>query len=190
LALDAMPLDVSGSAILSGLNLDSLGSDADMELVSDAGRPGERAGKGGKAAKLQADDEFNLTPIAEGGLDDQDSSSQVIALDGDEPAGPGGGGNGLLDDFEGGVGDVEWNPDGEGVAAEGLDVSPYGGAIAVRSESEYSLMNLLGLGSAAMLLALGSMLLIDIVRNIWSWNQPFALNSPLLDGLCGLFGLK
>ena len=32
--------------------------------------------------------------------------------------------------------------------------------------------------------------MMDMVRNIWSWDENLALNDSLLDSLLGLFGLK
>jgi hypothetical protein len=187
-ALDDMPLDIGGSAILSSLSLDQMGSDAELSLVSDA----DKAGGDDSLADLQTEEDFRLTPLADGGLDDQDSSSQVIALDA-EGVDLGAADGGILGDDAFGEGTAEDNiafDEGyAGDAVSGLEASPYG-AVSARAESEYTLMNLLGLGSASLLLLLSTLLLLDIVRNIWSWNEPYALTSPLLESLCGLFGLK
>jgi hypothetical protein len=51
-------------------------------------------------------------------------------------------------------------------------------------------MNLVGLGSCMALLAFGAVVMLDMVRNIWSWDENLALNDSLLDSLLGLFGLK
>jgi hypothetical protein len=51
-------------------------------------------------------------------------------------------------------------------------------------------MNILGLGSCMLLLLLGVIVMMDMVRNIWSWDQNLALNDSLLDSLLGLFGLS
>ena len=32
-------------------------------------------------------------------------------------------------------------------------------------------------------------MMVDMVRNIWSWDQAYALNSSLIETLLGLFGL-
>ena len=71
----------------------------------------------------------------------------------------------------------------------GAEFGAYAGA-APRVESDYSLMNILGLGSCMVLLLLGSIVMMDMVRNIWSWDQNLALNDSLLDSLLGLFGLS
>ena len=77
LALDDIPLDIGGSAILSSLSL-SGDSDPEISLVADSQVGGE------EPASLQTDDDFQLTPHSEaGGEAEGDSSSQVIALDAD-----------------------------------------------------------------------------------------------------------
>jgi hypothetical protein len=39
-------------------------------------------------------------------------------------------------------------------------------------------------------LILGGTMMLDMIRSIWSWDQPYALNSTMLDGLMGIFGLN
>jgi len=46
------------------------------------------------------------------------------------------------------------------------------------------------MGSCALLLMIGSSMMIDMVRSIWSWEQPYALNSTILEGLMGIFKLN
>ena len=47
-----------------------------------------------------------------------------------------------------------------------------------------------GPGGGTDVLARAMVLMMDMVRNIWSWDQNLALNDSLLDALLGLFGLK
>ena len=51
-------------------------------------------------------------------------------------------------------------------------------------------MNIIGLGSCLMLLTFGGVLMLDMVRNIWSWEDNLALNDSMLDSLLGLIGLQ
>ena len=46
------------------------------------------------------------------------------------------------------------------------------------------------LGSCFLLLLFGVVVMLDMVRNIWSWDANLALNDSLLDSLLGLFGLS
>jgi hypothetical protein len=184
LALDDIPLEMGGSAILESLSLGGKGG-TDLSLVgSDIGMGDETL------AKLQTDDDFRLTPLGDKD-EDGDSSSQVIALDAgmdDLGAGDAGilGDDAFTEADEGVVLTDEYAESPEGEFGAGT----YGGAVAVRTEGEYSVMNLVGLGSCFLLLMFGVVVMLDMVRNIWSWDANIALNDSLLDSLLGLFGLK
>lgn len=187
LALDDIPLEIGGSAILDSLS-SGKGKSAEM---SDLSLVGSDVQLGGEAAPpLQTDDSFNLTPLGER-EDDGDSSSQVIALDAgldDLSAEDGGilGADVFAEDTEGVVLTEEYaeSPGGDfGVAA-------YSGGTAVRTESEYSIMNIIALGCCFLLLLFIMVLMLDMVRNIWSWDANLSLNDSLLDAILGLFGLQ
>jgi hypothetical protein len=127
------------------------------------------------------------------GEDDGDSSSQVIALDADM-AELGGGDAGILsaDAFSDDVGmgdDVGLTEEYAGDDA-GMDVSPYAGVVAPRADTDYSVMNIVGLACCVVLLLLCVTVSLDVMRNIWSWDSNLALNDSLLESLLGLLGLK
>ncbi|MDZ4659880.1 MAG: helix-turn-helix domain-containing protein [Bythopirellula sp.] len=185
LALDDIPLDVGGSAILSSLSLE--GSDPEISLLGSGA--GLAAGSG---AALQTDDDFQLTPLSEGGLDDGDSSSQVIALDAD--LGGFDGGAGLLEDgfpAEADEGVVLSEDFGEAPAGD-LGMGAYAGtmAVPVGAEAQYGLGSVLLLSACVMLLGFCGLMMLDMVRNVWSWNENYTINSSLLDALLGMFGLR
>jgi len=182
LALDDIPLDAGGSAILSSLSLE--GSDPEISLLG-----GDSKSLQGSGEDLQTDDDFQLTPHTEGDSEDGDSSSQVLALDAE------------IDDLGGGLDDVDFSeePD-EGVVlgggefseepAEGIGAATYApSAAAVAGEPPYTVGNLIGLGACLLLLALGSIMMLDMIRNIWSWEEPYTISSALIDSLLSLFGL-
>jgi hypothetical protein len=199
LALDDIPLEMGGSAILESLNLDK-GRESDISLIgsdiqSAAAPPPPAKGKakGGKqaqqAAALQTDDDFRLTPLGDAD-DDADSSSQVIALDADL---------GDMDAPAAGIlGDDAFAevPEGDAALEEDYPTGDEGGfetagyAAAAARDSEYSVMNIVGLGSCAVLLFFGGVVMLDMVRNVWSWDQNFALNDSLLESILGMFGLS
>ncbi|MCA9235045.1 MAG: helix-turn-helix domain-containing protein [Planctomycetales bacterium] len=185
LALDDIPLDVGGSAILSSLSLDG-DDDVDISLM------GSEIGAGDSAeplAELEPEDDFNLTPMGNLGLEDEgDSSSQVIALDADMEG---------LDAEEEVLGadafaevDADAEMGGDYGEEAGIAVGSYGGAAAVKRDSDYNVWSILALGSGAMLLAITAIMLTDMIRNIWGWQQGLTLNSWILDGLLGMFGLN
>ena len=186
LALDDIPLDIGGSAILSSL---SLGGDSDPEisLVSDS-----EAGK--ESASLQTDDDFQLTPLSEAAQEaDGDSSSQVIALDADVEE-LGGSAVAQFDEV-----DLTGEADDAVVLAEDFSAAPAGdlgvgyapsatGAAAM--EFPYSVPNVLALFFVAVLLFFAGVMMLDIVWSIWSWQEPYSLSSSLLDALLGIFGMN
>ena len=188
LALDDITLDAGSSAILSSLSLSGEGegeSDLELSLLgSDAGE--DEAG----GSQLQEDDDFRLTPM--GDAEEDESSSQVIALDADleeivEEDVADLGDDAFLESESEGVALVE---DYTGEEADSLGGPSYGGSAApAAAETPYSLANNLGLGAVAILLGLSGLMMVDMVRNIWSWDQAYALNSSLIETLLGLFGL-
>jgi hypothetical protein len=186
LALDDIPLEMGGSAILDSLSLGGK-SDADFSLIaSDVDLTSQQQ------AKLQTDDDFQLTPLGDGD-DGGDSSSQVIALEeGIEELAAGDAGI-MGDDMfaEADVGEGMLSEDFGGEGQDDFGVSPVPvGATAARTEGDYSVMNILGLGSCLALLTFCGVLMLDMVRNIWSWDSNLALNDSMLNSLLGLFGLQ
>jgi len=153
LALDDIPLEMGGSAILSSLSLE--GSDPEISLVAaDASDD--------PIAELQTDDDFQLTPLSEGALDEGDSSSQVIALDADiedfsEGAAV------LEEDFAEEEADVVLSEDFAEAPAGNLEMG-YAPVAAAAAGTPYSLVNILLLGSSTLLLLLGGTMMLDMMR--------------------------
>jgi hypothetical protein len=170
------------SAVDSGLSLEQpleLGTEAQAEEGS------------GTAGELMADDEFLLTPAVEMGEEEVDESgSQVIALDTE----------GEFDDSaatmlgEGGVGMLEEDTLG---AAPGMN--PLAGAAVMAAptmatmqpviarEAPYSVLNVISLGACAFFLLLTGMFMFDLMRNIWSWQGAYSVNSAIMDSIIGMF---
>jgi excisionase family DNA binding protein len=153
LALDEVALDLSGSTPMgSGLDLGDV-SAADSAV----GAAGSRVGE-----------DFQLTPLGEG-TDEEKDSSQVIALDelSEESAG---------------------TPLGAPVSESGMLTEDFGvglapGAMVVAdatAETPFSMWNVMGLASCLLLLGLCGMMLFDLVRNMWSWEQGVSGTSSML----------
>jgi hypothetical protein len=166
LALDEVSLDLSGaSAIGSSLDLGSSVSE-DVALGSMV------VGEG--LAEPKVGEDFQLTPLGEEGAEEEErDSSQVIALEElSEEAAPSGFG---VDVSESGMMREEF---GVGLAP---GAAPVG--VVAAAETPFSVWNVLGLGSCLMLLGLCSMMIFDLLRNIWSWDDVTPLNSSLLEVL-------
>ncbi len=194
LALDDIPLEMGGSAILESLNLGGPDQSDELSIVGSdiaekPARPAPAKGKKQETAALQTDDDFRLTPLGDGD-DEGDSSSQVIALDADLGEMEGGDAGILGEDAfaEMGADEVALTEDyGSGDEA-GFEMAGYG--VTAPREAEYSVMNVVGLGCCFVLLLLGVTVMMDMIRNIWAWDENLALNDSLLESLLGLFGLS
>lgn len=172
LALDEVPLDLSGSApIGSSLDLGSISSDdVTMEPLSlGSGVSGIGSGVGG---------DFQLTPLGEAEDDEEKDSSQVIALDElSEEAG----GSPLSGGFE------EPGMMGEDFGAALAPGAMPIGAVAAQ-ELPFSVWNVLGLAGCMLFLLLCAAMTFDLLRNMWSWNEVTSINSKLLEVLNPFLG--
>ncbi len=175
LALDSEPLEMTGSMVGS-LSLDDDEETFELESLSSpkiAGQP-------------SAAENFELTPA-----DDADeSSSQVIALDSSEVEMSAGSAE---DEEEAGVmleeDFAEAAPAAAPAAATAVVTTGAAGVV-VAEEPPYNVLNLMSLGLCLLLLSISGMMMLDIMRSMWSWNEPFAVNSSLIDGVLGMLGLS
>jgi hypothetical protein len=172
----------------SGLSLDKpfdlgAGSDPSMQtsdFVADTGDLGE----------LRADDDFLLTPLEEAGEDESDSGSQVIMLEtegefDDATATllasqvPGLGAGSMLEEESplGGMGDAS--------AGGRVPAGAAGGApmmmIPAKAETPFSALQVLGLAACTIAVAMCGIMLHDVVRNMWSWDNSYSVNSALMN---------
>jgi len=149
--------------------------------------------------ELKAEEEFTLTPMEDAGEDeDSESGSQVIALDDVDEGAPAiepvaGGKAPMLDeDFaaEPVLGMEEVTPLGAAPMGAPQDMAagqPLGAQVAALPEAPYTVWNVVSLVFCAIFLMLAGMMMYDLVRNMWSWDQPVAVNSQLMDWILGLF---
>jgi excisionase family DNA binding protein len=154
LALDEVALDLSGST--------PMGSALDLGEISAADSAVGAAGS-------KVGEDFQLTPIGEEGADDDKDSSQVIALDelSEESAG---------------------TPLGAAVSDSGMLTEDFGvglapGAVVVAdatADTPFSMWNVMGLASCLLLLGLCGMMLYDLLRNMWSFEQGVSGTSSTL----------
>lgn len=197
----------SGISLEEPLELSSADDESSFDLSSDSS--GDSSGTLGDSSdfdsdavmELQSEDEFLLTPLEES-LDDesQDSGSQVIALDSDTDfddatptvmGSPDVLGAALLEPEEGGapagfggVADL-----GMGAAiAPGLAVAPGGVMLAPAPQARYGVLDMSLLTVGVLMLALGGMMSYDLMRNMWSWDGPYAANSAIMDQIISLIG--
>lgn len=184
ISLENTPAELGGSGIealeLGEADFIELDDEDDLDL------------EGG--TELKADDDFLLTSADGAVSDESESGSQVIALDEadefDEV------GDTMLadadmldaDSLEAGGFEDEAVDFSSGAAAAGVTAA--GGAaaatIAAPIDAEYSIWNVIGLGTCLFLLSLAGIMMFDLLRNMWSWNQEYSLNSSLMDAIVNL----
>lgn len=122
--------------------------------------------------------------------DEPDSSSQVIALDDASDTFS----QDSFDEFD----DFGPVPTTESSIQLGQDDPLIGGSAPTPTttsatspyQATYSGKAVVALGIACLLLGLSGMMLYDLVRNMWSWGQPFVLTSPIMETIAGIAGLK
>lgn len=183
LNLEEEPLDLAGSSVSSLelpedddiIDLDDLDTDPDQ------------------ATQLKAGEDFNLEQPGMADLEEtaeDDSGSQVIALEDSEAfglqatplAGAAAAAAPRGDELEGALDQVEVRP----VTQPALPDIAYRGPL---PEMPYSIWNVLSLLLIVMVLATTGMLMTDLVRNMWSWDQTFPASSSIMDSMVKMLGL-
>jgi hypothetical protein len=166
------PLELEGSGGLEALDL----SDEDIvSLDEDLGVD--------EGAEPKVDDDFLLTPIEEA-EDESDSGSQVIALEADEEFSGFGAAPAMLEEDLGAAAPLV----GAGLApAAALATAPALAPAGYVVEPPYTTWNFVALAACAFFLLIGGMFMYDLIRHMWSWDSPYALNSAMMDSLVKMF---
>lgn len=156
--------------------------------------------------ELKKDDEFLLTPLEEAGEEeDSESGSQVIALDSDVgsdesatliASGEAAAMPAMLDeDFTGAGFGGEAPSLGRGAVgagfAGGMPVGAEGPAIGAGAyalpEAPYSGWVVTCLVLCSLVLMLTGWMMVDLVRNMWSWQGTYNSTSMIMDGILKMF---
>lgn len=166
---DPMELSASSSGDSLELGEDELLSvDDDLAALSDG-----------------ADNDFQLTPVDSLGDDESDSGSQVISLDDadfqEENAGDLLADEDAFQDADAGGFDEE----DAGVAAAPAAASLAAAKAAAAEGNEGGLWNVLLFG-IVLVMGIASLLALDVVNNIWSWQGTYAVNSSIMDAIIGM----
>ncbi len=188
LSLESEPLDLAGSSI-SALDLG-----AELSDGGSSGSGGGAGSGGGSGVEFEADEEFQLSPSGVGLDADIESGSQVIEVEDSEALGepvefaePDAlGGDVFAEDAEGGE-VLALDEEGEAVAIDdsGSSVMP---AAASAYEVPFTMLQCVTLMLILAVMAIGGMLVTDLVRNMWAYSEPSAPVSSLTDSLIGLMG--
>jgi len=185
LNLEEEPLDLAGSSV-SSLELPE---DEDLLDLEDLEAEPEAA------APVQADEDFQLAPSAALQEDEEDSGSQVIALeDSSAFAVPG---EGLLEEGEEGLaGEPIEGAEGDELVGDdlvGTEAAPVtlpSAQLSAAQDIPYSIWNVLSLLAITVVLAVTGMLMTDLVRNMWTWDETYSASTPIMDVMVRMFGLR
>lgn len=181
LSLESEPADLGGSGI------QSLDLPEEDDIVSlDEGAIDEEAG-----SQVKADNEFLLSAGESLDEDESDSGSQVIALEDsesfDQDAAT------MLKTEEGALGADAFAPMGLEAGLEGATPGTAGAPVyvtAASAETPYSVWNVLFLGGVAGMLALSGMMMVDVMLNMWNYDQPGSLSTGIMDAFISMFGMS
>ncbi|MDO4582721.1 MAG: helix-turn-helix domain-containing protein [Planctomycetia bacterium] len=175
------------SATDSGIALDDDTSGEVLELGEDdmlqfgSGLSGSLSGSLASSLSGTGEENFKLTTDDEFG-DDEDSGSQVIVLDENQDGAAAG--DGMFDDAMGGMGDT----DGGESFAPMMDPALQAALLEqTLPEKPYTILNIISLVGCFLFLTFTLMFTLDLVRNMWSWNQPTTLNSAMMDWVVETF---
>jgi hypothetical protein len=199
----------SGLSLEEPLELEREEDDDSLELGEDDMLTFSEEGgaEADASAGMRTEEGFQLTPLEEAGEEDSESGSQVIAMEGAPvsdaaptmiASGAGPMAAAMLDeDFAGAA-----SPFGLGAAApaagsplgaaQPMYADQGGGAAIVPSmmapETPYSGLQITSLILCTIFLILCGWMGYDLLRNMWSWNGAYTVNSALMDFVVGLFG--
>jgi excisionase family DNA binding protein len=194
ISLDEEPMELAGGSS-SALGLPE--EDSGLSLGDDLSDSED-------FADLQKDDEFLLSPSDEGFGDSSDSGSQVIALSDsqafDEDAAT------MIadrmfeeDPLDAGMLLEEEGPMDAGEAmglGDEMDPTLAGAAVGFQQEvlapiqaveAPYSVWNLMGLSCVLMLLVLTGISMTDVVRSMWSWQEPYEVSNSVMNMFVSLY---
>ncbi|MEN1679396.1 MAG: helix-turn-helix domain-containing protein [Planctomycetota bacterium] len=161
LSLDEASAILGGSAIQSGV---------DLSDVSAAAAPMP-------SGELASSEDFMLTPLGDDDEDEEDSS-QIVSVEALEED------SGEEDDVV--LGGALAMDDDEDALAAGAGA----GAPAVVEDASFSVWNVLGLGACLTVMLVCGMMMVDLTRAIWAYDEPTNTSSALIEGLLGLFGIS
>jgi excisionase family DNA binding protein len=202
----------------SGISLvDPADSGLSLEAPLDLAKPAEDSLELGEedllsfssdtgSAALKSEDDFQLTPMEEGGEgEESESGSQVIALDTESESedaatliASGGSMTAMLEEDVGGLpaaGAALLAPAaGEAGLATGdalaLDSGLVHPALAL-PEAPYTIWNIVSLVLCSLILMLVGMMMFDLIRNMWSsepnWHGVHSINSAIMDTILSWF---
>ncbi|MDR2755905.1 MAG: helix-turn-helix domain-containing protein [Planctomycetaceae bacterium] len=190
--IDLQPVEKGGSD--AQLELDD--NDDILSLIGD-----DLVVDGTSTIAIPVEDDFQLTPDTTGtgimAADDSESASQVIALDEDNmfATSDGSSGFGAEIPFAPATSAATEEPtQGASFGATPFTSAPAGEFVArtpemvsATTEFTYTSWHIFWIVFATVFLILPGMMILDLIIHIWSWGEPFVINSSIMDILVGMW---
>jgi|GEM_PF-335036 hypothetical protein len=190
----------SGLSLERPLELGASGSDpmmATTEFSADSGDFSADSGEIEAMPELSGEDDFLLTPSDELTEDASDSGSQVIMLDTEGEfedatatllAGqiPGLGAITEDDSPLGGLGGMGGAAPASPLSSRAAAAAAAQAAAAAVPEVPFSAFSVLMLAGCSVVLAFSGILVYDVVRNMWSWDNPYGVSSVIISTIGGM----
>jgi len=190
----------SGLSLERPLELSASGSDpmmATTEFSADSGEFSADSGEIEAMPELSGEDDFLLTPSDELTEDASDSGSQVIMLDTEGEfedatatllAGqiPGLGAITEDDSPLGGLGGMGGAAPASPLSSRAAAAAAAQAAAAAVPEVPFSAFSVLMLAGCSAVLAFSGILVYDVVRNMWSWDNPYGVSSVIISTIGGM----
>jgi hypothetical protein len=183
LSLEEEPLDLGGGSGIESLEL----PEDEEEVIGGAAEAADDHG-----SQIKADNEFLLSAGDTLEEDESDSGSQVIALE-DSESFDQDAATMLKADAGAALAEEAFQPLGaegglEG-AAPGMPATQPVYVQMQGAETPYSVWNVLSLGLVAGMLALSGMMMVDVMLNMWSFNQPGGVSTGIMDIFISMFNM-
>jgi excisionase family DNA binding protein len=199
----------SGLSLEEPLGAAAVGGEESLELGEDDMLAVAETPQAEAPTELKTDDDFLLTPLEEvTEEEDSESGSQVIALDLDGEESPTmiagtPGGSGVAAMLDEDLSPAAAADMGFGAALDAaalgtaplavqsgalmMEGAPLGAAVAALPEAPYTTWNIVSLSFCTLFLILAGMMMYDLMRNMWSWEGAYQVNSSIMDFILNLF---
>jgi excisionase family DNA binding protein len=165
----------------------AVGDDSEFELAESGSMDSDDT----SVILFEDDDAFEVAPVAKKPSRKQPAVDEYVAAEGDDVIemeddfdefDEAGGSSVVMSDDE----DLEFEAadedfdEGFQTGESAADFAPAAQRVAVASEPDFGVPTFAGLAATSALLVLCGMMMFDLVRSMWSWNDPSTFNSPLL----------
>lgn len=174
--INLMPSDSGISLDDASLGGAAFGSSIDLGDIGSKTGMASGIGQSSASGSLASSEEFLLTPMGDEEDEDDEDSSQIIALEAVEDDAQ------TEDSLLGGAAALQLD------GAEAGELAMAGTApVAATEETAFPMWIMALLGSCLTVMFVCGVMMVDVVRNVWSWEEPYSASSAIISGLLSMF---